>query len=157
MQYYRTHWCSPYFEDTQAHRRQRVLENGYALFFKSSFRKVLGCAGYSRGSPCGVKVKVRESSIEEKYWWSRGGSNSWPPHCELDTRQKRKLLPFRKLQPPRDLKGFRFFPIRYHRVPVACSYFCPRTGHLEINPPFQGIEMPNWHLKLTTGVLRNCN
>ena len=59
-----------------------MLENGYALFFKSSFRKVLGCAGYSRGSPCGVKVKVRESTIEENSWWSRGGSNSWPPHCE---------------------------------------------------------------------------
>jgi hypothetical protein len=33
-------------------------------------------------------------------------SNSWPPHCELDARQKRKLLPFRKLQPPKKIKGF---------------------------------------------------
>ncbi len=48
------------------------------------------------------------------YWWSRGGSNSWPPHCELDARQKRKYLPFQKLQPPRDLKGF---PALSHSIP----------------------------------------
>jgi hypothetical protein len=33
-------------------------------------------------------------------------SKPWPPHCELDDRQKRKYLPFRKLQPQKKIKGF---------------------------------------------------
>jgi hypothetical protein len=33
-----------------------------------------------------------------------------------------------------------------HCVPMACSYFCPRIGHLEIDD--QTIfELPNRHLK----------
>ena len=34
------------------------------------------------------------------------GIEPLPPHCELGYRQKRKYLPFRKLQPPKKIKGF---------------------------------------------------
>ena len=44
------------------------------------------------------------------------GSNPWPPHCETDSRQKRKLLPFRKLQHRRKIRVFLFFLIPYHRI-----------------------------------------
>jgi hypothetical protein len=36
------------------------------------------------------------------------------PHCELDNRQNVKYLPFQKLQPPRDFKGF---PVLSHSLP----------------------------------------
>jgi hypothetical protein len=36
------------------------------------------------------------------------------------------------LEPNEILRVFRFFPIPYHRVLVACSYFWPSIGHLEI-------------------------
>ena len=51
--------------------------------------------------------------------------------CELDARQKRKYLPFRKLRPPKKNSGFQFFPIPYRPVYVACSYFWPGIGQLE--------------------------
>jgi hypothetical protein len=38
----------------------------------------------------------------------------WPPHCELGSRQIVKYLPFRKLQPPGDFKGF---PVFSHSLP----------------------------------------
>jgi hypothetical protein len=37
---------------------------------------------------------------------AEGDRNPWPPHCELDDRHKRKYLPFKKLQPPKNIKGF---------------------------------------------------
>ena len=48
----------------------------------------------------------------------------------IDFRQKRKLLPFRKLQPPRDLKGF---PVLSHSLPlryVTCWLFWSHIGHM---------------------------
>ncbi len=42
----------------------------------------------------------------KSFWWSRGGSNPRPLRCELDNRQNAKYLPFRKLQPPKKIKGF---------------------------------------------------
>jgi len=65
------------------------------------------------------------NSVEERFvdWWSRGGSNSWPPHCELDARQKRKYLPFLKLQPPRICERFPSFPILLPRVRVGVLLF----------------------------------
>ena len=61
----------------------------------------------------------------------QGGSNPRPPHCELDARQKRKRLPFPKLQPPK-LKGFyglsHSLPSRIRRVLL---FFGPYIGQLE--------------------------
>ena len=48
------------------------------------------------------------------------------PHCEKDYRQKRKLLPFRKLQPPRDFEGFHIashpLPSLLHHVLFLATY-----------------------------------
>src|SRR5712692_1932761 len=54
-------------------------------------------------------------------------SNHWPLHCELDYRQKRKLLPFRKLQPPKENRGF------LHSFPFLPIPHTPRAvifGHV---------------------------
>jgi hypothetical protein len=42
-------------------------------------------------------------------------------------RQKRKYLPFRKLQPPK--QGLRFLLIRCQRLTVMYYEFCPQSGH----------------------------
>ena len=76
--------------------------------------------------------------ITGAFWWSRGGSNSWPPHCESDSRQKRKLLPFRKLQPPRDFKGFPVFshslPSHIRRVQLFLSTYWPLGNGVHLGP-----------------------
>ena len=60
------------------------------------------------------------------------GSNPWPPHGELAYRKKRKLLPFRKLQPPKEKSRFLFFPIPYHRLYVSCNYSWQHIGHTKM-------------------------
>ena len=59
-------------------------------------------------------MRRAKSLVRRALWWSRWDSNPRPLRCELDTRQKPKLLPFLKLQPPRDLKGF---PVLSHSLP----------------------------------------
>lgn len=56
-------------------------------------------------------------------WSSKSLSCSLATMWSTDSRQKRKHLPFRKLQPPRDFKVFPFLPIPYHRVPVVSWFF----------------------------------
>src|SRR6266850_4004841 len=55
-----------------------------------------------------------KSLVRGDLWWSSGDSNPGPPHCESDYRKNAKYLPFRKLQPPRDFKGF---PVLSHSLP----------------------------------------
>src|SRR6266851_7349027 len=47
-------------------------------------------------------------------WWSRWDSNPRPLRCEMDYRQNAKYLPFRKLQPPREINDF---PVLSHSLP----------------------------------------
>jgi hypothetical protein len=51
--------------------------------------------------------------------------------CELDNRQNAELLPFKKFQPPKKIKGFYIFPIRYHPLHVPSWFFWSRIGHLK--------------------------
>src|SRR5437660_10912571 len=58
---------------------------------------------------------LRSKSLRRRgLWWSRGGSNPRPLRCELANRQNAKYLPFRKLQPPKKIKGF---PVLSHSLP----------------------------------------
>jgi hypothetical protein len=50
-----------------------------------------------------------------------------PTHCESDSRQKRKYLPFRKLQPPRDFEGF---PVPSYSLPSRIRRVQLFFGHL---------------------------
>src|SRR5260370_19265850 len=55
------------------------------------------------------------NSLVRRYlWWSRWDSNPRPLRCESDYRQNAKYLPFRKLQPPREINGF---PVLSHSLP----------------------------------------
>ena len=76
----------------------------------------------------------------ETKWWSRGGSNSWPPHCELDDRQKCKYLPFQKLQPPRKIKGF---AVLSHSLPAPHRAVLPI---LSTNWPQILVPAPVWRV-----------
>src|SRR6266478_2892449 len=53
----------------------------------------------------------------------------------MDYRQNAKYLPFQKLQPPGDFKGF---PVLSHSLPSRIRrvlFFWPRIGHLELGEP----------------------
>jgi hypothetical protein len=63
--------------------------------------------------------------------------------AKTDYRQKPKLLPFRKLQPPRDFKGF---PIPSHRVSVASCFLVHALAIWKLIQP-DCFEMPDWHIK----------
>src|SRR6266436_1692324 len=52
--------------------------------------------------------------VRFNFWWSRWDSNPRPLRCEPDYRQNAKLLPFQKLQPPREINGF---PVLSHSLP----------------------------------------
>jgi len=47
-----------------------------------------------------------KSLVHLAIWWSRWDSNPRPLRCELHNRQNAEYLPFRKLQPPKKIKGF---------------------------------------------------
>jgi hypothetical protein len=47
-----------------------------------------------------------ERALSKTNGGAEGGRTPVPPQCELDDRQFVKYLPFRKLQPPRKIKGF---------------------------------------------------
>jgi hypothetical protein len=79
--------------------------------------------------------KIEQQNQRAKYlitgmfWWSRWDSNPRPPRCELDDRQKRKYLPFQKLQPPKNNQGFavlsHFLPSRTRSVRLFLSTYWP--------------------------------
>jgi hypothetical protein len=48
-------------------------------------------------------------------------------HCELGSRQKRKYLPFRKLQPPKKINGFH---ISSHLLTLAYTSRAVISGHV---------------------------
>src|SRR6266508_3663801 len=86
-----------------------------------------------------------KSLVHLALWWSRWDSNSWPPHCESDARQKRKLLPFRKLQPPKKNRGFPVLShsLLFHILRVLLflgTYWLLGFG---VNPSVETVG--NWH------------
>src|SRR5258708_8672368 len=58
----------------------------------------------------------------ESNWWSRGGSNPWPPHCELANRQNAKYFAFSKVAATKRnqwfSRSFPFLTIAYTSRPV---------------------------------------
>src|SRR6266446_10707955 len=70
-----------------------------------------------------------KSLLRYDLWWSRWDSNPRPLRCELAYRQKRKLLPFRKLQPPKKNRGFPLLsyslPSRRRRVQLILATYWP--------------------------------
>jgi hypothetical protein len=86
--------------------------------------------------PCRIFRDLKRAAKPLKimsFWWSRWDSNPRPLRCENGYRQKRKLLPFRKLQPPREINGFHVLSHSLPRVQVMCCYFWPHIGHLKMN------------------------
>src|SRR5258706_6772795 len=83
-----------------------------------------------------------KSLVRRALWWSRWDSNPRPLRCESDYRQIAKYLPFRKLQPPREINGF---PVLSHSLPSATGSFLVflstywplgNLGELALSRPF---------------------
>src|SRR5829696_2578751 len=59
--------------------------------FPGHWLKAGGVCSCPKGAKCDSLGKHPHIRV---IWWSRGESNSWPPHCELGTRQNAKYMPF---------------------------------------------------------------
>ena len=90
---------------------------------------------------------LHANSLVRRYlWWSRWDSNPRPLLCESDYRQNAKYLPFRKLQPPREINDF---PVLSHSLPsrIRRVLFFLATYWPLGNSSIDTLEMPNCHLK----------